>query len=87
MDVQPTRQHNLSVGRYRIKNIRKIKFRMFCRACEFPAAVYNIGNGQTNRSAMETAALCMNPLLHTSLRCPLYQVHVSMLDYGGDHRH
>ena len=28
---------------------------MFCRACESPAAVYNIENGQPNRSEMETS--------------------------------
>ena len=25
---------------------------MFCQSCESPAAVYNIENGQANRSAM-----------------------------------
>ena len=55
---------------------------MFCQAFECPAAVYNIENGQANRSAMERPHSEEPP---TSSRCPLYQV--SGLDHGGDHRH
>ena len=55
---------------------------MFCQACEHPAAVYNIENGQINLSAMERPHSGVT--LHGIVVSPVPGKLVHVLNYSGD---
>ena len=57
---------------------------MFCQACEHPAAVFNIENGQINLSAMERPHSGVT--LHGIVVSPVPGKLVHVLNYSGDNQ-